>query len=368
MNALPKIALVDDHAEELTPLSALLNESKKTISGVYQPNDIDSDLLKTSDLIIVDYTLDSWLDAANLDSISLTPPNGIALAAVLREHSKQLKQHPPTAFALITGQPGSLGPLPAELRPHIVSRLNNLEWYFEKASMGDPNTIRQMESLAEAVAGLPESIETELSDMTGLIRFLGASKHDLEERLSDSVQRCYPPMHQLAERSHGLIILRWLLHSILPHVTFLLDERALAARLYSTRQSLQEALRREPFVAFLKSLTYDGPLADFDGERWWRDGIEQLLWDVSDGNSADASKIRASIERETGVTLEPLEIVRPVLTVDADFAPEEDPSSSSAVVPLQLDGWPAYAEPPYLRKSVLEERPELAIFVDDSAD
>ena len=134
MESRPKVVFIDDDVETLSPLNELVKKNGNLRSDVYSPADVDKELLIDTDLVIVDFTLTNWIDKEPVDQLSLRPINGIALAAVLRQHSEQFRDFPPTGFALITGQPESLGPLPGERRPHIVSRLNNVEWFFEKSA------------------------------------------------------------------------------------------------------------------------------------------------------------------------------------------------------------------------------------------
>src|SRR5262249_27180871 len=148
---------------------------------------------------------------------------------VFRQYSDA--KAPPTGYALITGQGQGFGPLPSERRPHVISRLSNVEWFFEKRAPQE-RTASQIVDLSRAIRSLPPNVKQDLNDVAALVRFLGVDDNDsLLDRYCDAVMRCRPPLHHLSERSHGLVIIRWLLHRILPHTCFLFDVAHLAARL-----------------------------------------------------------------------------------------------------------------------------------------
>lgn len=365
----PTIVFVDDNTEELGPLSKLVQVDGRASSKVLSPADVDLDELVKADLVVVDYTLDDWIDNVSIpeDQISLRPLNGVALAAVLREHAAKQKEYPPTGFALITGRPEAFATLPAEHRPHVISRLSNVEWLFAKqADQG--STANQIVSLASAIRSLPKSVGDKLRTMDGLLTYLGVRKGRLHERYRDAVERCRPPIHLLAQRSHGLAILRWLLHRILPHTAFLFDTFHLAARLSVSPDSLEHELAKKdsPTSSLLSQYLYGGPLSDFDGKRWWRDGIEQLLWDITRGNSANVEAVRSALDIRECTELEAIDIIRPVATLDSALNREDKLSSRDDAVKLQLDDWPGYAEPPYARRETINEHLEMKMYIADS--
>lgn len=363
----PYILFIDDNEEQLRPLADAVNAKGDVDSLVIGPDDVDDDGLKRADLVAVDYTLDDWTTELASNPISAVPLNGIALAAVLRQHSHRIKSAPPTAFALITGNADSLGQLPAEQRAHVVSRLSNLEWFFQKQTETKKNA-QQLVSLASAVRQLPENVVDGLSSLDTFLGFLGVHQGDeLSERYAVAVSRCRPPIHYLAKRSHGLVVLRWLLHRILPHTCFLLDSVQLAARLRVRRDALETALANGgTLAAELEQFRYCGPLHDFDGLRWWRDGIEQWLWNKTDGESASDESVVAVVNDAAGQQLEPIGKRRPVAALDENFRREDDFASYDEVVAVQLDDWPSYAEPAYFRRDLVEEHKYLAMFLSSN--
>jgi len=362
----PTVVFIDDEQEELKPLAKSVSADGMLGCNVAYPDEVDIELLRDADLVIVDYNLKNWFDNVETSTTSLVPSNGIALCAVLREYYRnpKLTHAPPTGFALITGNPESVFSTPGERRSHVVARLSNLEWYFEKHANHKVN-VQRIVSLAMAIHGLPSNLSTEIVGLGTLMDLLGVVKTDpLFDRYSESVSYCRPPIHHLSKESGGLVLLRWLLHRILPHTCFLLSQTELAARLRVSPESLEQELsERSRFVQLLEPYLYKGLLSDFDGRRWWRGGIEQFLWDITKGESMETKALRDAMESVGASVLSPISIVRPVLTIDDTFTMESGLSSFDDVVALHLDDWPSYAEPAYLRRDLLESHPELKLFV-----
>lgn len=360
----PKVLLVDDQPSALQDLAnAIANE--ECSSAVLRPDEVTEADLKSADLVLVDLTLDDWLSNIPKAPISCRPPNGIALAAVFRQYSDSLKSVPPTAYALITGQANFFDLLPTERRPHIISRLSHFEWFFEKQN-SFRNTKPVIE-LARAVRSLPRNVTKDLASADALLHFLGITADNrLSDRYQADVMRCRPPLHHLSERSHGLIIIRWLLHRILPHTCFLLDRLNLAARLRVTPHSLDTGIvQNEKLASELAPLKYSGPLSAFDGDRWWRGGVEQWLWEKTNGESADSEAVHKYLQSLGPPDLEVSSFSLPVVTVDKDLRPTATFAEFSDAMPLRLDDWPDYAEPAYVTEETLAEQPEMRAYVSN---
>jgi hypothetical protein len=363
-NKSPDILLVDDNPDELGPLVGLIKAEGINQCRVLEPGEITTEDLQAADLVLVDFELEVRINSVPLSSIVCKPPNGIAVAAVFRQYSND--KMPPTGYALLTGKGLRFGQMPSERRPHVISRLSNLEWFFEKQS-DQKDTARQAVELAKAIHSLPVDVMKGLGNPRAMVQFLGVNDADpLFERYCDAVTRCRPPLHHLSERSHGLIIIRWLLHRILPHTCFLFDCLHLAARLRVIPDSLKTCLSEEvSLVKVLKEFQYNGPLARFDGPRWWRGGIEQWLWNETHGQSADDEVIFQLLQKVGCQKLKKTEEPHPVVTVDKDFNQEQQLSSFSNAVALRLDDWPDYAEPAYATTQTLADHPEMKAFVSD---
>ena len=104
---------------------------------------------------MIDYVLDDWPERDATATISLRPPDGLALAAVLRGHAEKLEGSP-TAFVLRSAHlPELSSGFPPETRLHVIAQQHNLEWVLDKNdALGRQTT--QIRSLSAAVKSLPE--------------------------------------------------------------------------------------------------------------------------------------------------------------------------------------------------------------------
>jgi hypothetical protein len=357
------VLFIEDQEAELRLLAEEIR-SAGVAAEILAPEDVELADLEKANLVVVDYNLGGWLQFLQDIPLSAKPPNGVAVASVLREHVASVQPFPPTGFALITGKGEEISRLPSEQRAHVISRLSNLEWFFEKqAGLENATPIC---SLSSAIQGIPEDIGS-LGQIENLAEFLGTHRDDvLFERYCNSIHRCRPPIHNLAIQSHGITLIRWLLHRILPHATFLIDTLHLAARLLITPDSLVgELTKQTEFTKAIGSLEYDGPLSDFDGTRWWTDGIEQWLWEITNHNSDDPEAIHEAL-RMNGFQPQTLGLRRPVVTLDPNLKPETEFAELDDVVAVSLDDWPSYAQSAYMRKSTIRENTNLTMYVDSS--
>ncbi len=360
----PHVVVVDDNPDaERTSLDLWESDVQFT---VLHPKELTKQKLEEADLVLVDYLLEDWPERDALDEIGLQPVNGLALAAVLRAHSRSVPT--PTAFALRSAHLDDISApfLPSESRLYVLARANNLEWVFPKQSGGKAKEIiHQIAILASAVRRLPEHWPTEDVDKTRqLLEKFMAVPEDVSwcgQAWLDIVA-CHPPIHELVEASHGLAFLRWLLHRILPYPCFLLDTHHLATRLRLTYSSLQDALTGE-LGSVLNPFQYHGALADFLGPRWWRSGIETFVWDVTEGNSFDPQYLRDRLSEKVGVKLEPSASSQPVVCIDKDYQPLPDACDPTQVLRIQPDDWPPYADQAWTTIALARENPHLAALV-----
>ena len=348
---IPKVLIIDDDLGDTTARSVKTNleNNNKARVKVLHPRDVELVDLQRSNLILIDFDLQEWKERNNLDSISLKPMDGLALSGVLRRHIQRESQSCPVAIAIYSGKLNKLAaPLPCEAREHILARLLNLEWVFNKADI-NKNNIEKIIDLGQAVQRLPETWDTtgENSSFIQLEKLLGvASENPLRSQLIEDVEKCLPPVHELSEWNHGLSILRWLLHRILPYPSFLWDEYYLAARLRITPAKLNRVLADGKHLRKrLASCEYKGILSKFSGPRWWRSLIEQFLWKETKGNSSDPDAIFASVLKEKRVRgKNNTKTDYPIVCLDENYKVLEQFHSVETSVRIQPDDWPAYAE------------------------
>jgi hypothetical protein len=211
----------------------------------------------------------------------------------------------------------------------------------------------QVAALAKAVRALPiKWPDTPQKAKRAVDKLLGTPTQQLwGVRAAADVESCHPPIHAWAAATNGMAFMRWLLHQILPYPSFLWEDRYLAARLNVTVESLRQVFRsnskaRRAFAA----PHYTGVLADFLGDRWWRAGVEHILWEWTDGNPFDATVVREAVRTHVSNSLEPLSFNRPVVCVDPrSFRPTDDAIDVINAVEITPDDWPTYAEQAWVR-------------------
>lgn len=360
----PVILVIDDHPEDQRAVFRLADCSESKFE-IAHPEEVDADMLEEADLVLVDYDITLWSARNNSSQLGLKPENGIALAAVLREHTINLTR--PTGFAIHTAEARQFSVTPTEPRAHLLARTHNLEWVFAKGR--SDIVTRQAISLATAIRRLPVKwpmddrirIEWEIRDLLGLPQsdddpgaglWVSAAMRDITQ--------CRPPLSEMVERNHGLLFVRWILQRILPYPCFLFDTHHLAVRLRVTHASLEAAIR-DGRSSWLDPAAYRGVLVGFLGPRWWRAGVESLLWDLA-GGSVSSKRLQAALVA-AGVSLEPLTVPDPVVCIDQNYVPLMDPQAGDEVVRIVPDDWPPYAGQAWTTVALAREHPRLSAIV-----
>ncbi len=341
------VLIVDDRPDEVLSLARAL-KARHVRAEVREPEEVTLDDLIEADLVLVDLDLEEWSAKRSSDPIALRPTDGLALATILRRQLAEENEAAPTGFAILTGRVSRMSqPLPPENRLNLIANINNLEWIFLKK---DPDLIRKISSLAEAIRSIPESwcdgIESpkEISDALGLDESVLTL-----ERFAEVVQACNPPIYELSLWSHGLAFVRWMLQRILVYPCFLWDRHRVAARLRISVQELDRILDGKSKLAKrLAKLQYKGVLSDFDGPRWWRAAVELFLWKITNGDSQNSVKLAAVLQKLAGEPLKRMGVDRPVVCIDRDYRPKDQFYSLSEVVRVQPDDWPGYADSAFM--------------------
>lgn len=348
----PVVLAIDDDEQTATELS--LSSIATVVAR--QPDDVSVGDLRRANVVLIDYQIDRWPGRDDAPSITLRPAHGVALAAVLRSQSEA--PHAATwdtrrAFAIHSAKLHELaGGLPAPSREHVIARTLNLEWAFPKHhNPNHPPLREQVASLAAAVKSLPRTWPEDPEKAVSAVHRLLAvpAKERWRERALDDIAGCHPPVHAWASATKGMAVIRWLLHQVLPYPTFLLDSRYLAARLRVSADSLRSVLSKEKRAqrALLPS-TYSGVLAGFLGSRWWRAGVEQLLWEWTEGDPFNPDALHKAVTKHVSKSLQALALSRPVVCVDDAFRPTDHFIEAVDAVEVKPDDWPSFAEQAWL--------------------
>ncbi len=368
-NELPHVLIIDDREGQ----GAFRNElqvKELATAEVRHPQEVEHEDLVKAQLVLVDYQLDNWPERDGLEAVALKPIDGLALAGILRRAAHESEKASPTAFAIHTGQIDKLAsPLPAEHREHALARINNVEWIFKKASdeERDRRAI-QVAELASAVLKLPRlwsgsQGRTRLEQLAELLDI--KSQEEVREDLLADIEGCLPPIHELSQWSHGLAVLRWLLHRILPYPCFLWDSHHLAARVRLDHSDLTAELEKgRPLQKALMTCEYSGILCRFAGMRWWRNRLELELWELTGARSADAEEVAEVICRLAGRRIkrsEPAE--HPVVCLNTNYQPLDKFAALTDAVRIQPDDWPSYADHAWTTIELARSEPKLRAIV-----
>jgi hypothetical protein len=361
----PRILFIDDDGGTVRPLANELRDSKTAHTRVLGPGDITERDLQWADLLLVDFELKNWPGRDAATELALKPVDGLALAAVLRRQTDEKDRHPPTAIAMFTAEYSALvSPLMGgSVGHHIAARLSGLEWVFEKEE--GERAIRLV-ALAHAVRLLPERWGADADPWRQLEMLLGWRRKAPSQGVRDDIRECRPPVSALSNWNHGLILLRWLLHRVLPYPTCLYSTTYLAVRLGVTLESLERILAdpKSDLSRWLSSARYAGVLRDFSGARWWRSEIERLLWKGTSGKGADAAAVRAFIQKIGGTLLVPVDDDRThVVCVDNLMRPSSETKPLEECVRVMPDEWPPFAAPAWVARTTAQEDSSIGMLV-----
>jgi hypothetical protein len=367
----PVVLFIDDGSSTSEQqLRSLLDPSGVELRLMH-PENVEQEDLESSDVVVVDYFLENWKERDDLYSASRAPRDGLAVAGTLRSRllpplsERRPGAGPPKAVAFTLWSAhlneATFG-LPAAVRAHVFARENNLEWAFDRGAIVNGVAVERLSELAHAVSQLPEawpgrSGGQEALDL--LSQVLSVPDELWKPEVLDAIVNCRPPVHELSERSHGLAVVRWLLHRILPYPTFLLDELYLRARLRL------DALPEDPDAPLWEELApykYLGMLKNFDGSRWWRAGIEHWLWEATGGESSNPRSLQDLGVRLGGQASRAWRL--PVVLCGADLEKKPNLSEISDAVRLRPDDWPPYADAAYGSREECATDPTLSALVD----
>lgn len=376
----PHVLFVDDSDQmELGELRRLLQPHQVRVRLRHPEETLMVDL-DWADLVVVDYFLLSWAERDDIDSVARKPCDGLAAIASMRsvllpKLSERLPGTVPprtVAFALWSSNlKEATFELPEVVLPHVFSRENNLEWAFRRDDLSQEQGNRQIALLAHAVKDLPDRWPSEPSRAEQqMLILLGLTSNNensgdagtglWRNDARDEVLNCRPPVHELSERSHGLALLRWLLHRIFPYPCFLLDEQQLCARLRV--DALEGGSASEASLAeVLLPYKYSGMLAGFGGNRWWRSGVEDWLFNETDGQSGIPS-IVAELARSHGATAS-RSWRRPVIVLNGDLSRSHKFAEVEQTVRIRPDDWPVFADDAFALREQAVEDPTLRALV-----
>lgn len=362
----PSILVIDDQADDLR--FSLVLRMEDCAVNVLHPSQVDIGDLTGTDLVLMDYKLDSWPERDRQSDLAFDIRSGLALATVFREIADAARQDRFIAVALHTAH---LRDASGRIRPphsnHVVARLNNLEWVFEKRRKeADTDPYPQVAELARTVrklgGGWPESAAASEARARELLNLV--EEVEWSDRCWREVRECQPPIHELAGTEHGVLFLRWFLHQVLPYPCFLWDVHRVATRLKIRASDLRDLVVSDADLARdLEECRYTGILEDFLGGRWWRTAIEDYAWRLGRGEAGNANVFGDRLRERAGVDLELLDIDGPVVCLNRDFEPSGVAAPQEAVR-LRPDYWPSFADAAWMKVDAVADDPTLRAMVE----
>ena len=368
MRVKPVILVVDDEADRISAGLTLRLDQFASVN-VMHPSEFTYKDVLNSDLILVDYRLDFWSEREQ-HSLAFNIRSGMGLAAVLREISDEARPDRVTAVALHTAH---LSEASGRIRPphsnHIVARLNNLEWVFEKnSSTSEYDPYNQVAELASVVQQLREEWPAEVEASEAHARTLLRLNDETEwsDRSWSEVKECQPPIYELISAGRSILFVRWLLQQILPYPCFLWDAHQVAARLKLSTSTFASIIRSNSKLSSeLEPMRYKGILRDFLGDRWWRTAIEDYSWKLAAPSSGDLARYKDHLYEKTGVSVPLLEFDDPIVCLDHQFQPTEI-STPREAVRLRPDYWPPFADTAWMKIETVGTDSLLRNLVDPS--
>lgn len=356
----PNILIVDDDDGDGLALADAIDP---WATGVWvSPSEVTDTRLTKADVVLVDYELDHWPARDALTVRSLQPANGLALAAVLRAHLDNAVGTRPQAVALYTGQAARISPhLPEEIRRQVLARLHNLEWVFQKQDNAHVSRIVNFAQAVVAVAGFPTSGEGDVEMELFKLLDLDKSGQKFEDRARLDVLAAHPPVHELSEATHALAVLRWLAQRILPYPCFLLDNSHVARRLRVRVRTFNDILNGTGALAkALREATYTGALNELIGRRWWRAAIDNIVFDLTDGEMSDEA-LHVALKKASRATIMKAP-TDPVVALSAAY--NGTLASAGECVRIRTDDWPLYADHAWAKIAECNRDTRLRALVD----
>lgn len=326
---------------------------EKSPEGVITDDDI-SKALEGIHIVLMDY------DLHEIDQGGGTPIDGIELLerfrATIRRHRQDGRAVP--LLTIYTNEFNKLAEQHDECPSveYMLARRANVDWVFKKQGpevLHDPFKLQLMECLQALEFDLQDcgdDVEKQLSAFLARPEDFDWSQLALEQLLD-----ARPPIHDLAGISGRTSVMRWLLQVALPFPGCFVDLNSVAVRLRLQPEALRTALNDAPeseFSSLLSGCEYRGVLSNFFQKRYWKAGVDHIVWQATKGRSPANLDVYDSLTRMIGTVVPQLPEPSPVLVVSPEtFVLTDEVVDLLDVVQIQPDLWPAGIEPPWIRLS-----------------
>ena len=319
-------------------------------------------LLKTANLLIVDYFLDE--SARDLSRSE----NGLS-------ELMKLRQKPVAALVSNDLQDALQEPILAARR-HVLAARNGVAWVADKT---DPGTASELLAIADASARIRAICgETNVDSFERVLKNALSFPSDYEwsataERHLDRARPPHPPAPSISTvAAASREIITWLLHKIMPFPSLLIESRHVALRLGVKNDWLQKLLKseqRSKLTETLKAAEYTGVLSNYQGRRWWwRAAVDYFVWSCSSGTQP----YKAALSEAAATKPRFLKEENPVIVSDADLVETDAVAEASDCVRALDESFPPEVPPAWVKiadvlgdaslreKILFEDRPVLS--------
>lgn len=378
MSKPPLILAIDDNEKEVRP---------KLPDGyaleVVDPNS-DRDVFARSVAEFVGEACLILLDQKFHDtpiSISLDAQDGSSFVSHLRSWSRSNKR-PLAPIVMFTNEVEvfaneipAVGPaIPVEgsfvNREHRLAPALDVEWILFK---NDERATQRLANLAEAFQEIRAQVGADGASLDEIREILDAPT-DLvwSEQAKEELQNARPPVNQTEEgapqSARGASqIVRWLCHRALPYPGLFLSDFHAAWALGISAEDFRRMADLAPSTDCLLELQrarYTGPLESFMGRRWWRPGIDQLVWLLDEATAQSATRLEALGSAVPGFAFGELKPSSSHVVIFNEDLLETGIGAIEEAIQVHPPGWPAEALEPWMLKAEVKADPVLTAMAD----
>jgi hypothetical protein len=139
-----------------------------------------------------------------------------------------------------------------------------------------------------------------------------------------------------------------------------LDEQQLCVRLRVDALEGGE-INGPSLVEALSPYQYSGMLAGFGGNRWWRSGVEDWLFNQTEGQLGSPLAVAETAIRHGAVASRSW--LRPVIVLNGDLERSTEFAEVDKTVRVRPDDWPVFADDAFALQDVAREDPTLRALV-----
>jgi hypothetical protein len=332
-----------------------------------------SEALQDTKIVLMDYDLhdDDASSSAPLDGLELLE----RFRATIRRHHDQDANVP--LLTIYSNQIRRLAEQHDEcpVVPYMLARRANVDWVFDKQEPSDAE-----DAFGEQLGEILRAFDLPMGSSGGgverqLAAFLGLPEEaDWSNLALEQLLDMRPPVQKdLSRPGARVALLRWLLQVALPFPGCFVDLDSVAVRFRLQPRDLSAAITRHAeseLAALLDRTRYHGPLSGLFPTRYWKAGVDYIVWRTTEGCSPANPIVRQTIADVIGEEVPPIKVADPVLVVSPEsFLPTGDIASIDEVVQIQTDLWPPTIEPPWVRiVDIAKDRELRAMVVSKDRD